>query len=320
MQTETIIQINDLVKIYHTASGREIRAVDGVGFTVNKGEIFGLLGPNGAGKTTTISMLTSRVKITSGQIVVAGHDIGVNGLEAKRKIGVVPQVMGLDRSLSAWENLIFHAKYFGVPKKQREKRAKELLSLMDLTDRANDYPSKFSEGMARRLTIARALMHDPEVVILDEATTGLDPQSRHMIWHKILELNEEGHTVFLTTHYMEEADQLCQRIAIMDKGKILAIDKTDNLKKLVSGGNVVELKTSAHPEELGSWLKEELKDLHQIDFEDKTMKLYLDHPEENLMKIINIAQRHEVKVEAIQLHGVTLEDVFISLTGKGLRE
>lgn len=317
---ETILEVNGLIKIFYTAAGKEIKAVDAINFSVNQGEIFGLLGPNGAGKTTTIGMLTTRVRITGGQALIAGYDVASQSIAVRKEIAVVPQVINLDRSLTARENLIFHAKYFGIPKAEREQKADDLLELMDLTRRAHDYPSQYSEGMARRLLIARALMHNPKIIFLDEATTGLDPQSRLMIWHKIRELNESGHTVFLTTHYMEEADQLCDRIAIMDEGKILALDDPVKLKEIVPGGNVVELITSHHCEPLAGWLQDELTDLHKVECEDSSFKLYLDHPEENLLKIISVTQAHNIRVESIQLHGVTLEDVFIRLTGKGLRE
>lgn len=320
LQSEPILIIKNLVKVYYTSSGQTIKAVNDISFSVRKGEIFALLGPNGAGKTTTIGMITTRVKITSGDISISGLSVKNQSKEVKKKIGVVPQVMGLDRSLTAWENLIFHAKYFGVPKQIREKRAKELLELMALTKRAHDYPTTYSEGMARRLTIARALMHNPEIIFLDEATTGLDPQSRLMIWHKIRELNQAGHTIFLTTHYMEEAEELCHQVAIMDNGKILALDEPAKLKTIVPGGNVVELKTLPFSPHLATWLTQELVGLHKVEQLDASFKLYLDHPEANIMKIINIAQKHALKVESIQVHGITLEDVFIKLTGKGLRE
>lgn len=227
-----LIKVDNLRKIYNLRGSRHIEAVKGISFDVKEGEIFGLLGPNGAGKTTTIGMLTTRVNTTSGEAHIDSVPINQR-VALKRKIAVVPQALTLDRSLTARENLIFHAKYFGVPKIEREQKADELLQWLGLTGRQNDFVRSFSGGMAQRLMIARALMHKPKVLFLDEATTGLDPQSRRLLWDKIRELHESGQTIFLTTHYMDEADTLCDRVAIMDNGKILAIDKPSELKKML---------------------------------------------------------------------------------------
>jgi len=226
-----LIKVDNLRKTYYLKR-HQIEAVKGVSFEIQEGEIFGLLGPNGAGKTTTIGMLTTRVGITSGEALIGGVSVKQK-VAVKRAIAVVPQMLTLDRSLTARENLIFHAKYFGVGKDEREQKADELLGWLNLSDRQDDFISSFSGGMSQRLMIARALMHKPKVLFLDEATTGLDPQSRRLLWDKIRELHSLGQTIFLTTHYMDEADTLCDRVAIMDEGKVLAIDKPHNLKKLV---------------------------------------------------------------------------------------
>lgn len=228
----SLIKVNNLRKIYRLRGSRQIKAVKGISFEVQNAEVFGLLGPNGAGKTTTIGMLTTRVKTTSGDAFIDGTPINQQ-VALKRKIAVVPQSLTLDRSLTARENLIFHAKYFGVAKAEREQKADELLHWLGLTSRQDDFVRSFSGGMAQRLMIARALMHKPKVLFLDEATTGLDPQSRRLLWDKIRELHKSGQTIFLTTHYMEEADTLCGRVAIMDHGKILAIDSPGELKKML---------------------------------------------------------------------------------------
>src|SRR5256885_825039 len=223
----TIISIEDLRKTYQVKRNRqsvEVKAVDGINLDVARGEFFGLLGPNGAGKTTTIGILTTRVRPTGGVALVDGIDVARDPVAVKHRIGVVPQNNNLDRSLNGRENLLFHAEYFGIPKQVREKRADELLGRFQLADRAGDKVNGYSGGMAQRLKIARALMHDPAILFLDEPTTGLDPQARHAMWDLLRELNAKGQTIFLTTHYMEEADQLCQRVAIMDKGKFLALD------------------------------------------------------------------------------------------------
>ncbi len=318
--SEPAIQVKDLCKVYTASGGRSIEAVNGISFSVADGEIFGLLGPNGAGKSTTIGMLTTMVKITSGQAVIAGVDVAANSIAVKELIAVVPQATNLDRSLTARENLLFHAKYFGVPKEEREDRADELLELMALKKRARDYPADFSGGMARRLMIARSLMHEPRVIFLDEATTGLDPQSRLMLWHKIRELNKAGRTICLTTHYMEEADQLCDRVAVIDQGRILALDTPANLKAMVPGGNVVELRTAAYDHGLAARLREELTGLEKIETDEKTVRLFLDRPEEGLISAVEVARAHGAELESIKLQPITLEDVFVRLTGRGLRE
>jgi ABC-2 type transport system ATP-binding protein len=236
--TEAMVVVEELVKQYPK---RPVRAVDGISFSVARGEIFGLLGPNGAGKTTTIGAMTTRVVPTSGRIRIAGVDVARHPVAAKRRFGVVSQRNNLDRSLTARQNLVFHAAYFGFSKRRREQVADALLEEFGLTERANDKTDEFSGGMAQRLQIARALMHEPELLFLDEPATGLDPQSRLFVHDRIAALHARGVTILITTHDMHEAEKLCQRIAIMDHGRILALDRTDELRKLVPAGNALEL-------------------------------------------------------------------------------
>src|SRR2546430_2514164 len=240
---ETVIAVEDLRKSYKpkVRKGIEVKALDGVSFEVSEGEFFGLLGPNGAGKTTTIGILTTRVLPTSGVAQIEGIDVARDPVAVKRRIGVVPQVNNLDRSLTAKEILLFHAEYFGVQKHEREQNAQQLLERFELADRADEKITGFSGGMAQRLKIARALMHNPAILFLDEPTTGLDPQSRRAMWDLLTELNSKGQTIFLTTHYMEEADQLCRRIALIGHGKLLALDSPSQLKRSVPGGYLIEL-------------------------------------------------------------------------------
>src|SRR3989442_12591855 len=240
---ETVIAVEDLRKTYQpkTRKGVEVKALEGISFEVPRGEFFGLLGPNGAGKTTTIGILTTRVLPTGGVARIEGLDVARDPVAVKRRIGVVPQVNNLDRSLTAREILLFHAEYFGVPRAVRESRAQQLLERFELSNRGDEKIVGFSGGMAQRLKIARALMHDPAILFLDEPTTGLDPQSRRMLWDLLTELNQKGLTILLTTHYMEEADQLCGRTAIIDHGKVLALDSPAQLKRSVPGGYLVEL-------------------------------------------------------------------------------
>jgi ABC-2 type transport system ATP-binding protein len=239
---ENAIEVRELVKRYPRAS---FNAVDNISFTVRRGEIFGLLGPNGAGKTTTIGVLTAFVRPTSGAVRIMGIDITHDPISAKQRIAVVPQQSNLDRSLRVREILTFHAAYHGVPRKERKARANALLAELGLADRAKDLVSRYSGGMAQRLMIARALMHSPDVLFLDEPTNNLDPQSRLFVWDRIRSLNEQGLTILLTTHDMEEADKLCERIAIMDHGRILVNDTPAELKKLIPGGNALEVRVYA---------------------------------------------------------------------------
>jgi len=236
---EQAIEVHDLVKRYPKSN---FNAVDGVSFTVCRGEIFDLLGPNGAGKTTTIGVLTAAVVPTSGNGRIMGIDVTRDPINIKQRIAVVPQQSNLDRSLKVREILTFHAAYHGVPKSEREARADALLDELGLGDRKNDRVSRYSGGMSQRLMIARALMHAPDVLFLDEPTNNLDPQSRLFMWDRIRALNAQGLTILLTTHDMEEADQLCERIAVMDHGKILVNDTSAELKKIIPGGNALELR------------------------------------------------------------------------------
>lgn len=308
-----IIKVKNLKKTYKLRGGRIIEAVDDVSFEVNKGEVFGLLGPNGAGKTTTIGMLTTRVAITKGTAEIDNVDTKQK-VALKRKIAVVPQTMTLDRSLTARENLIFHAKYFGISKQQRDTNADELLKWFGLKERENDFVKSFSGGMAQRLMIARALMHKPKVLFLDEATIGLDPQSRRLLWDKIMDVNKTGQTIFLTTHYMEEADVLCDRVAIMDEGKILALDTPANLKKMIAKSNKIEtVVMEAKPDFI-----KDMKTLKSERFkqEGNHLFLYSEDGKTLVPKIMDLAAKHKVGVSGINMDATSLEDVFIHLTGK----
>jgi ABC-2 type transport system ATP-binding protein len=233
------IEVSDLVKRY---TGSLQNAVDGVSFSVRRGEIFGLLGPNGAGKTTTIGVLTTAVQPTSGYSKIMGIDVRKDPVAVKQHIAVVPQQSNLDRSLRVREILTFHGAYHGVPKAEREARADSLLSDMGLLDRKNDKPDRYSGGMNQRLMIARALMHAPDVLFLDEPTNNLDPQSRLFLWERIRTLNAQGLTILLTTHDISEAEQLCERVAIMDHGKILVNDTPVVLKKIIPGATALEVR------------------------------------------------------------------------------
>lgn len=315
-----VIEVKDLKKTYTLNSHHQVEAVKGINFDVRPGEIFGFLGPNGAGKTTTIGMLTTRVKITSGEAFIDGISLD-DEVAVKRLIAIVPQQNNLDRSLTVRENLIFHAKYFGMPKSEYDRMATELLEAMGLKHRQDDYVRALSGGMAQRLMIARALMHAPKILFLDEATTGLDPQSRRLLWDKVKELNEGGQTIFLTTHYMDEADELCHRIAIMDHGEILAIDTPENLKKMVPRGNTIELDLDNVTEGLIDSLKKIVK-TGTVGQRKEADKIVLSIPGDQTLipGIIKMAEKEKLSILGVQLHSTTLEDLFIHLTGRKLRE
>ena len=232
------VQVTDLVKRY---PGRPVNAVDGISFAVHRGEVFGLLGPNGAGKTTTIGVLTTRVLPTSGSVSVAGVDVAADPVTARSRLSVVPQRSNLDRALTARQNLVFHAAYHGVGRAERNRRADVLLEQLGLGGRGGDKVDDYSGGMAQRLLIARALMHAPQVVFLDEPSTGLDPQARLFVWDRVRELRDGGVTVVLTTHDMDEAAALSDRVGIMDHGRLLALDTPAALTRSLPGSATLDV-------------------------------------------------------------------------------
>ena len=319
---ETVIAVEDLRKTYQPKSrkGLEVKALDGISFEIPRGEFFGLLGPNGAGKTTTIGVLTTRVLPTGGSARIEGIEVGRNPVAVKRSIGVVPQVNNLDRSLTAREILLFHAEYFGVAKSKRDQDAEKLLKRFELVDRADEKILGFSGGMVQRLKIARALMHDPSILFLDEPTTGLDPQSRRAMWDLLSELNTKGQTIFLTTHYMEEADQLCQRIAIIDHGKLLALDSPAHLKRSVPGGYLIELQVrDANLDSFSAALRS-LPGVVEVKPDHDRLRIYADRVEGLLANAMRLAGDQGVMVTDAHVAEPSLENLFLHLTGRSLRE
>jgi ABC-2 type transport system ATP-binding protein len=376
--TMNTIEVKELTKIFNG----KVKAVDGISFAVKKGEILGFLGPNGAGKTTTLNMLSTLLRPTSGTATVNGHDIQAEPDAVRRSIGYVFQDTTLDVELTGHENLDFHGRLYGLERNTRKQRIKEVLELVQLTDRADNFVKTYSGGMKRRLEIARGLLHHPEVLFLDEPTLGLDPQTRRSIWEHILRLNQEKDvTIILTTHYTEEADYLCKHILIIDFGKVVVLDTPDNLKARLQG-DVVSL-TFKDPEVIEKFrpLIEKQEWVHKINVvaqgnnyaamsrmmhsmptpnnmhmaenysapaeEPKTPKqiqqtseqevpnkslhlggeqcpkclnLLLDNGGHRIPEIVKLAEEAEVILESVELRKPTLDDVFLSVTGRNIRE
>jgi len=311
---EYAIKVEDLTKSFNG-----LVAVDHISFTVRSGELFGLLGPNGAGKTTTINMLSTLLKSTSGYGEVAGHDISKSKDDIRRSIGVVFQEPALDIKLTGKENLEFHAMMYGLKKEERKERVGKVLKLVELTEKKDVLVENFSGGMKRRLEIARGLIHMPEVLFLDEPTLGLDTQTRHHIWDYIKKLNKEGGvTIILTTHYMEEADFLCDRIAIMDRGKFVAMDTPAQLKDIL-GGDVVSMEIEGQADALIDRINS-LDWVKNMTRHNETLSLTMEKGERRIPQLINVARENGVNVTCVHLRKPSLEDVFLHFTGKTIRE
>jgi ABC-2 type transport system ATP-binding protein len=313
--TEAVIRTEGLTKVYPG----DIRAVIDLNLDVSEGEIFGLLGPNGAGKTTTVGMLTTRVIPTEGRASLAGVDVIAHPSEAKRLIGVVSQTNTLDRSLNVWENLYYHGRYFGMGAKESRRVATDLLEVFRLSDRAKANVATLSGGMAQRLMVARSIVHRPRILFLDEPTSGLDPQSRIALWEIIGQIHAEGQTVVLTTHYMEEADRLCERLAIMDHGRLLALDTPEALKRTVGGDLIVRLRAGAEPDRVAAHMRD-LDGVTGSAVVGETVQLTAVRSDGLLPRVIDAAEAGGFQVQDVSIDEPTLETVFINLTGKELRE
>jgi ABC-2 type transport system ATP-binding protein len=298
-----------------------LQAVDNVSFTVQSGEIFGLLGPNGAGKSTLIRMLTTLVPPTSGTAMVAGHDIIREPNAVRSNIGVIPQNLTSDPELTCAENIGIHARLFGITGAPRRKRTEELLEAVGLSDRANALASTLSGGMRRRLEIARGLVHNPQILFLDEPTTGLDPVSRISVWEMITHLRvQEGRTLFLTTHYMDEADRLCDRLAIVDKGKVVAMDTPVSLKSSVPGASRIELQFEPDLPNGAADLEclPAVKSVRALG--SATYRVSSDRGPASAQELIELARELKLELKALSVQSTTLDDVFLHYTGHGLME
>ena len=298
----------------------EIVALDGISLDISSGEIFGLLGPNGAGKSTTVGILTTRVRPTSGEAWIADHDVWKEQVAVKRLIGVVAQRPNLDFSLTAREILLFHGAYFGLGSAERNKRAGALLDRFKLVDRADQLARGFSGGMMQRLSIARAMMHDPDVLFLDEPSAGLDPQTRLLLWEIIREYNRGGKTILLTTHNMEEADALCQRLAIIDHGRVIAIGTPQELKASVPGGYILRLRFGQHSPDLLQRLQA-LSGVREVRATDNDgADLYADRGGSLVPEIANLALATNIELCDVHISEPSLENLFLHHTGRSLRE
>jgi ABC-2 type transport system ATP-binding protein len=298
----------------------ELVALDDVSFEIRAGEIFGLLGPNGAGKSTTIGILTTRTQPTSGRAIIGEFDVWQQQVKAKRLIGVVPQRPNLDFSLTAREILTFHGAYFGQSTRERERHADELLEKFKLTDRATHMVRTFSGGMMQRLSIARAMMHDPEVLFLDEPSAGLDPQTRLLLWEIIRDYNRLGKTIVLTTHYMDEADTLCNRLAIIDHGRIISQGTPAELKATIPGGYLLRLRFDRATEELLAELKA-LPGVTQVRCSDHaSVDVYADRGGPLIGPIVTAAQAAGFELRDVHIAEPSLETLFLHETGRSLRD
>ncbi len=300
-----------------TRKFNDLVAVDDISFDIDQGEIFGLLGPNGAGKTTTLAMLATMMKPTSGSATVNGKDISADDDGVRKSIGIVFQDQSLDEELTAWENMDFHGRLYRIPGQLRRERILELLKLVELEDRKNDFVKTYSGGMRRRLEIARGLLHHPVILFLDEPTLGLDPQTRNHLWEYISSLaKEKGITIILTTHYMEEADRLCNRIAIIDHGKIIALDTPSALKDGL-GGDVITIR-SPNPAAIVTALNEPW--ISRVEQHGEQVLITLKNAEQHVCGIVATLIGKGITIESFAIRKPTLEDVFLSFTGKTIRE
>ena len=312
-----VIHTEDLTKVY---PGTDFAAVDKLNLDVQVGEIFGLLGPNGAGKTTTAGILTTRIVPTSGRAFLGGVDVAAQPALSKQLSGIVSQQNTLDRQLTVWENLYFHGRLFGIGAKASRQIADDLLVRFQLTKWAKASVYALSGGMAQRLMVARAIFHRPSVLFLDEPSAGLDPQSRLALWDILRELNSDGQTILLTTHYMEEADQLCDRVAIMDHGRILALDTPAALKQSIDADTVVTVRTTGDAGRLAEALARDLAEVTRTRVADDRVELHMHGGDRLVPRTVLAAEHSGFELFDVSVAEPTLETVFINLTGRELRD
>ncbi len=305
------IEIKDLCKSFGT-----FQALDHLSLTIQQGEIFGLLGPNGSGKTTTINVLSGLSLPTSGTVTVLGHDVRQHIRQIRQMLGAVPQETALYEELTAWDNLDFHADLFGIPRKQKKARINAILELVQLENRKDSRVKTFSGGMKRRLALGRALLHEPQLLYLDEPTLGVDVQARRAIWDYILALRDQGKTVLITTNYLEEAQVLCERLAIIDHGKLVAVDTVEHLKK-AHGGSVIEVETATPTHELARL--QALEGVQDVTLEGAHLRITTQGLSNVVPHIINLLSQ-EGEIRDIAVREPNLDEIFLRLTGTALRD
>ncbi len=314
--SDDAIVVDHITKMYG-----DFTAVDDVSFTVKQGEIFGLLGPNGAGKSTLIRMMTTLLPITKGRAVINGYDVAKDPDDARHCMGVIPQAMTSDIDLTVEENLSIYAKLYGVPTAERERNITELLETVDLNKWRGAQTKTLSGGMRRRLEIARGLVHNPRIFFLDEPTTGLDPVSRVAVWEMLTDIkSRHGLTILITTHYMDEADRLCDRVAIVDHGKLVALDSPIALKATVPGSNVIETQFS-HP--TANWMEQlqKLEDVTSVQAQGgDSYRILTSNGSKTTTELVELAVRSNVELKALSVQNTTLDDVFVHYTGRQLRD
>lgn len=321
--SETILKTKGLSKTFVTGKGKKqktVEAVKGVDLEVQKGEIFGFLGPNGAGKSTTLNMLTTLSRPTKGEAMVAGYDLLKHPQKVRERIGYVSQAGGADTFANAFENLVLQARLYGIEKQDAVKKANELIGRFQMTDFATREATTYSGGQKRRLELALGIVHQPEMVFLDEPTTGLDPQSRAYFWGEIKRLKTEGMTVFLTTHYLEEADNLCDRIAIIDYGTTVALGTPLQLKRESGGESItVDIAKEGDIERAKSVLGN-LPFVQKVFTQDNKVFLYVQDGESLIAEVLRVLDKESITIQTIGLSRPSLDDVFLQKTGRSLRE
>jgi ABC-2 type transport system ATP-binding protein len=324
MNKSLIVQTTGLAKTYAMRRGRgqaaAVEAVKGVDLTIESGEIFGFLGPNGAGKTTALKMLTTLLAPTAGRAKVVGFDLHSQPKQIRKRIGYVSQAGGTDTSATAWENLILQARLYGISKDAALQRARDLIERLEMSDFAQRPAMTYSGGQRRRLDLALGMVHKPPLLFLDEPTLGLDPQSRAYFWSEIQRLREEGTTIFLTTHYMDEADKLCDRVNIIDHGLIVAEGTPDQLKKEIQGDSILLGFSDDQALQQGRGLLSDQPYIRQDLVMDGKLRLYVVNGEQVLPAIIRLLDSRQVAVSTIEFARPSLDDVFLQKTGRSLRD